>query len=402
MSVILIKFKIFLSLLLKLKFRLFLKKKNYKIVVIDDEEKSENKLLLEKHLDKVFFLTSRFYHLKYFYYNIPILINMVKYLFKAKFSLSNYYISLIKFIDPKIVLTTCDNSHHFFSSAKILHQKYRFIAIQRSTRDSVVFLPQKLKKGIFIPEYFCFGDYEKKFYKKIKAKILKYRPIGSYHYSNFENNVNTNKIKEIYDICLIAEVPYYNHKFDYNAEGKQLAHWIKKFAKKYNLRAVVAGKRTKIGQQNLDQAIKKNLTKAATSKHKFNEEYSLYTNILGTRNYFANAKDQFSSYKTAFKSRIIIGMSSTMLREMLSIGKKVLVWNSEKHLENRTKFPIKGLCYIQCNEYKDFEKRLKKIFKMPKKKYFSQLSDLPKNLVYYDKNKTANVKILEEIEKSLD
>lgn len=387
------KLKNFIGLLLHVKFKIF-KRKNIKIIVIDDEERSENELLLKKHLNKTFFLSTRFYAINFFFLNSKILLNTFKYLIKGNFSLSSYFASLIEFVKPKIILTTCDNSHHFFKTAKILHKKFKFIAIQRSSRDSIVKLPKKLKEIIFIPEYFCFGEYEKKFYRAIGANVSKFKPIGSYHFSNFENKIDIKKIKENYDICLIAEVPY-KHDFNFNEEGQKLATFIKKFAEKYNLKVVVAGKR----RNNINKKLILAKKTGVSLENTFDPEYSFYTKIFGKKNYKINIKGQFSSYKTAMKSKVVIGMSSTMLREMLAVGKKILVWSSKKHLSSRTKFPIKGLCLLQCNGYDEFEKRLKKIIFISKNKYFTKLKNDPKKLVFYNKNYSTNSKIINEIEK---
>ena len=60
------KLKNFIGLLLHVKFKIF-KRKNIKIIVIDDEERSENELLLKKHLNKTFFLSTRFYAINFFF-----------------------------------------------------------------------------------------------------------------------------------------------------------------------------------------------------------------------------------------------------------------------------------------------------------------------------------------------
>ena len=86
--------------------------------------------------------------------------------------------------------------HIIFKTAKLLHKKFKFIAIQRSTRDAIIKLPEKLKKIIFIPEYFCFGNYEKNFYKKCNAHVKKFSPVGSYHFSNFEDKFKYKKFKK--------------------------------------------------------------------------------------------------------------------------------------------------------------------------------------------------------------
>ena len=69
------KFKNFIRLILHVKFQIF-KRKNIKIIVIDDEERSENELLLKKHLNETFFLSTRFYSIKFFFFKFN---DIVKY-----------------------------------------------------------------------------------------------------------------------------------------------------------------------------------------------------------------------------------------------------------------------------------------------------------------------------------
>ena len=355
---------------------------------------SKTKLFLKNYLNQTYFIPTRIFAIKELFYNKIILKKTLKYFLRGNFSLSSYFASLIECIEPKIIITTCDNSHHFFKTAKLLHKKFKFIAIQRSTRDAIIKLPEKLKKIIFIPEYFCFGNYEKNFYKKCNAHVKKFSPVGSYHFSNFEDKFKYKKFKKIYDICLIAEIPY-EHSFDYNAEGVKLAKFVKKFSKKFKLKAVVAGKRRRLSPERY----KLLLNESSKARNTQEIEIATYSKIFGKRNYVYNTEGQYSSYMTALQSKVTVGMSSTMLREVMAKGEKILVWNSRQHYNKRIKFPINGICSISCNDYETFEDRLKKILNISCKNYVSQLSDSPKSLVYYDRNKSTKSKIIQKIKK---
>ena len=81
-----------------------------------------------------------------------------------------YFISLIKNIDPKIILTFVDNSYKFFKIAEILEKKIIFLAIQNAARydfkvNQYKFLNQlnsiDHNKNFYLPHYICFGGLEK-------------------------------------------------------------------------------------------------------------------------------------------------------------------------------------------------------------------------------------------------
>ena len=76
-----------------------------------------------------------------------------------------YLIALIKEFFPKIVISHIPHSIEFSIIAKFLQNEIKFIAIQHGHHD-LLSLSRNLKKKIFIPEFFCFGNYEKIFMKK--------------------------------------------------------------------------------------------------------------------------------------------------------------------------------------------------------------------------------------------
>ena len=86
--------------------------------------------------------------------------------------------SLIKAIDPKVVITFVDYNFAFFKLAKKLDKNYKFIAVQNAHRDLFDFTEANLKK-IYIPEYFCFGQNTIDHYRAFKTNIKNFKIIGS-------------------------------------------------------------------------------------------------------------------------------------------------------------------------------------------------------------------------------
>lgn len=91
-----------------------------------------------------------------------------------------------------------------------------------------------------------------------------------------------------------------------------------------------------------------------------------------------NHKDNsnFSSYDAISKTNVLIGTTSTLLREKIALNGKVLSCNFSglKIFD----FPIKKICFIKNPSYKEFAERLKQIIKMKDKKFL--------NLIKQDNN----------------
>jgi hypothetical protein len=99
----------------------------------------------------------------------------------------------------------------------------------------------------------------------------------------------------------------------------------------------------------------------------------------------------YNSYMTIFQSEVLIGMASTLLREKLSLGEKILCCNFSG--SNVWEFPIKGICYIDKSSYKLFEKILDKILIMNSSKYIKTLKNKPQYLMLYNKKLSTIDKI---------
>ena len=91
------------------------------------------------------------------------------------------------------------------------------------------------------------------------------------------------------------------------------------------------------------------------------------------------------------QSRITIGYWSTLLRENLAIGGKILCCNLLP--TNIWDFPIKGICWIKNCTFEEFEKRLLEIYKISKKDYFLKLDKSKDYTVTYDE-KISTIEIL--------
>ena len=102
-------------------------------------------------------------------------------------------------------------------------------------------------------------------------------------------------------------------------------------------------------------------------------------------------KYKFSSYKAMFQSNIAVATYTTMLRESLGIGRKILSCNCT--YSDIFDFPIEGICSIKNCNFKEFEKRLLDIHSISKENYFSRLSK-DKHYVMEYNEKISTIEIL--------
>ena len=139
-----------------------------------------------------FVLSTRAHRITKIYISKKIILFLFFNFFKKSLK-QNYLIALIKEINPKIVITMIDNSVDFYIISKCLSKDIKFIAVQRANRETK-FLPSHETKKIHIPEYLCFGNWDKNIYKK-KTNLKSITPVGSLIASLAIRNVKKKKLK---------------------------------------------------------------------------------------------------------------------------------------------------------------------------------------------------------------
>ena len=107
-------------------------------------------------------------------------------------------------------------------------------------------------------------------------------------------------------------------------------------------------------------------------------------------------KDRFTSYKVMFQSQVVVATYSTLLREYLGTGGKVLSCNMTS--SDIFDFPIKGICSIKDCTFEEFEKKLSNIFSISQEEYFEKLGKDKNYLMEYDKE----ISTIEIIRKKID
>mgnify|MGYP001251553144 CR=1 FL=1 len=324
---------------------------------------------------------------------INFFINMIKIKFKSKLSIATIYaFTYLNIAKPKIVITSCDNHKTFSDLAKLLKSKINFIAIQNANRNDYFLNDYKYKNNlvknnsnlnVHIPNFLCFSQMEIDQYKYYNIDVKNFYKIGSLPMANFfefKKNNNIKIRKNLFDICFVSEpATGENEKFgSKNIEegfGKILDYTIK-YSKKFNCNFIFASKYKK-GFSTINSKLdlhrnELNFYKKFISKENF--QY-LIKNINYKENYF-------SSYKVIAESSVAIGVQSTLLKEKISVGEKILSCNMTKFQGNE--FPLEGICKIKDCTYDDFEERLSKILSLSSKEYFSSIQDNIEYIMEYN------------------
>ena len=385
------------KLLFKVKF-VFKNPQEHELVIFDDESSFDLKNSISCY--NFFLLQTRIENINKVYLSFQI----IKYFFKYYNGniMTAYLSSLLEIVRPKVVLTFIDNSLKFFDIAKIFDKKINFVVIQNGARYDlkrykhlykVKKINSDLTKNYYIPNFLCFGQFEIDDYKENEIKVKNFSKVGSLRLANFFHHIEKNKIslkKSLYDICLISDPMHAGKNEEYGIpsleEGfaKTMKYTIK-FCMKHIMKMIFSWK----------------IKNKKTTPKAFNEElvfYKKYLNDIEFNYVVSNSieKDKFSSYKAMFQSNIVVATYSTMLRENLGIGGKILSCNCT--YSDIFDFPVEGICSIKNCNFQEFEKRLLDIHSISKENYFSRLSKDK----YYVMEYNEKVSTIEILRKKID
>jgi surface carbohydrate biosynthesis protein len=367
------------------------------IVVIDGESKNEIKNILSD-LDWTV-VETRNHLIKKIYITPGIIFNFLLNL-RGNIKIA-YLTALIQKIKPKIAITYIDNSFHFSDIAKNFRGKIiNFIAIQNAWRGDVSEYDYFFQKGLirknpnknlYIPTFFCLGQNDIKKYKRYKINVNKFYKVGSLKlYDALKCNQKKNGKK--YDICLISNTTW--QRTLTSCEPSFVLGYVKlvsyciKFIREKKLKLIFCLKSStrSVAIQNYEISIFKKYL--SNDDFKFLKKNSTYKN-----------KEKYLSYKNAFNSKVVVGLTSTILGECLSYGKKVFVCNYS-NLEY-CDFPVKGICFSKKINYDHFSKRLLQILSCTNIYYYKKLRQKKNFIVNYDSKVNPNTVIKSYIENIL-
>ena len=170
-----------------------------------------------------------------------------------------------------------------------------------------------------------------------------------------------------------------------------MAEFTTKFAKKFKLKFVFASKRYKYSKLYPADLFKQEIDFFKRYMNKDNFEY-LLNNINLKENFF-------SSYLAMFQSKVAVGTQSTLLRDKIGVGEKILSCNlTGLKIQD---FPLSGICTINNCSYEQFEQRLKEILNISSEEYFNRIDQDKKFVMEFHSEFGAIDKTREGIDKIL-
>lgn len=375
--------------------------KKLDIVVYNSDSMNQLLYVLEKK--NYIIVDLRISNLKEIFISLELVNEIFTNLFKMKLS-NNYFYSILRIAKPKIVITACDNHKVFFEMARLLDRDIKFMAIQNANRldfsRNHYYYKKKIadknyNKEFYIPYYYCFGQSDVDNCKYYNINVKNFIKIGSINTSNFFYYLSIKKkklIKNKFDICLISEPAegINNHYKKKNIEQgfALIAKFTIKFARKFNCNFIFASKRYKNNVYYDKPLYENEINFYKKYLKKIDFDY-LLKNIYPKENFF-------SSYFAIFQSRVAIGTQSTLLRDKISIGEKILSCNLTRF--TLFDFPLKGICEINNCSYKEFETRLKEVLNIPVEKYFKKIHKDKKYLIDFNGKFGAINKIVSDID----
>jgi len=391
------RFLFILKLFYKIKFILKNPEK-HELVIFDDISLCDLENLISEY--NFFVQQNRIERITKIYLTFKV----IKYFFKNYNGniMTAYLVSLLEIIRPKIVLTNIHNSLKFFDLARILDKKIIFIAIQNGAQYEIkkykhLYKAKKvnsdMSKNIYIPHFFCFGQFEIDQHKEDKIEVKNFFKAGSLNTANFFHYIKKDKIllkKDLYDICLISDPVSFgiDKQFGISTIEKGFAKTIKytiDFCKKHNIKMIFTWKRDK-----------KKEPISSKNELDFYKKYFTNDDIDFLLKNSLEKTDRFTSYKAVFQSKVVVATYSTLLREYLGTGGKILSCNVTA--SEIFDFPIEGICCIKDCTFQEFEKRLLNILSISDEEYLRKLGTNKNYLMEYDEK----VSTIEVIRKKID
>jgi len=332
-------------------------------------------------------------------FNIPILLKTII-IYNFNWSPEKYYNWVIKVVNPKIIITLIDNDIKFWNIKKNF-KNLTTISIQNGRRSNFIDIYSKLddtKLNKFFIDYMFVQNESigKKVSSYIKGKVI---PIGSV----YNNRIPIESEKVNNNILFISEwVSTGNKKIftdEYRYPEKIIIPFLYKFAKSNGLKLSILGR----PYRNSPNIKKQKL------------EYQFYYNIIKSKDWdhiFPNSETG-QSYKLIDQSKIIVGITSTLIYESIARGKPTAVFSSRgQKLNGNTGFkfgwpsdlPDNGPFWTNLNDVNEFTRILNYLKNIDSKEwnevsrpYLSYCMKYDKyNLSFLNQMKKLNVPLAKE------
>jgi surface carbohydrate biosynthesis protein len=293
-------------------------------------------------------------------WSLSFFLNLIKYTLRFGLRNKSIILAIIGELKPKVVITFIDNNVVSYGLFRI-YPEIRFISIQNGTRSLLEINAVGEDKFDF-DSYFGFGLYEKELFISKGGSFSNYHAAGSLKLGLFLSRYNYFPSKEKKNtICFVSQFrrnimingEHYHNQFI--GISKDLYRATVNYAKLngYNVNVAMCN-------SNLDPD--------------YNFEINYFQKIVSADivSFFENSHNKdlnFTSYKIAIESDLVVGMDSTLLMEMYGCKKRV-VWGIKSQLGYTEDWGLETLA--ECDDSFDiafFNTKLNFLLKMSDQKY---------------------------------
>ena len=277
------------------------KKYENKDVVLYDNSFSK---IFEKIISKENFIIL---FTRYEYLNLRIIIKL---LFTLRLNSLNYFLEIIKEINPKIVVTFIDNDEKFWLlKKKINNPKIKFIIIQNGWRINIFEDINVLSNDYSLDDMFFFNKNISNLYSKFIKGNTHYLGSFANNYFNPDTEVKKSEKKSILFISQIN--PYKNSEEEFLIRIKKKNFSWKQF---YEADFIVL-------KFLNDYCYRKNIVLNIMGRNYGNRfsEKNIFQKLLGHDNFnYIENKDNFSQYRTILDFDLLVYLDSTLGYEAIA------------------------------------------------------------------------------------
>jgi hypothetical protein len=303
---------------------------------------------------------------KAIYVNPRILFRALRYFIATRKLTVGYVLAVLDRMKPAIVVTFVDNSFVFHMAGQ-RYRGARFLAIQNGGRA----LERDHPPGsptIRLREFACLGRFEVEQFTRYGAQVETYYPIGSLKDAYYRAGRAQGAPAKEFDLCLPSQFKpsarfIYSERLD---SFEVLTQHVRRFCEAHGTTLCVPLRRPPdtdpTGYEWEDQFFESRLGKLA----------QVFPSVPGA----------YTTYGLVDRSRVSIGMHTTVLREGFGRGNRVLSCN---YTGNPVyDFPVPGPWLLTDPAYEVFERRLLWLLSASENEYMKVCGDAPSYVIGYD------------------
>ena len=283
-------------------------------------------------------------------------------------------LAVLERIKPAIVVTFVDSVVFHMVSQRF--RTARCLVIQDGGRTLDRDYPVGRSPQIYLREFACLGRYEIDEYSRHGARVETYYPIGSLKDAYYRaRRANGIALTKEFDLCVPSQFKpgaefVHSERLD---SFKVLTEHVRRFCQSHGTSLCIA--------------LRKHPDTDPTGyewERKFFE-----TRLGGLAQMFPNVPGAYTTYGLVDRSRVSIGMHTTVLREGFGRGNRILSCNYSGNPVYT--FPVPGPWTLTDPAYEAFERQLLWLLEAPQEEYTKACGDRPSYLIGYDDRMPTHV-----------